>query len=284
MLVSGLKLLSRLPLPVLYGLAPLLRAGVYRFAPSRRTIVVDNLRRAFPEHEAAADSLIRQTYRNYADVAVEMLKSLTMKPADLTQRVRIEGTDLIDRCLGRGEAVLVTMAHQCNIEWLLLTLCLQFEHPVEAIYRPLSDPRLEALMSSIYVRFGGTLIDDRNVVKEVMRRRAVPRLVAIAADQAPNWHDETYWTEFLNQDTGFYYAPETLARFANFPVVFIGMQRIERGRYQARVQLLGEPPYRESGHALLDRYIRAVETQIRAHPSDWFWFHNRWKRKRSLYG
>ncbi len=285
MLAATLTLLSRLPLSVLYGFSPLIGFVLYRFAPSRRAIVLGNLKRAFPQRDIqAVDRLAREIYRNYADVTVEMIKSLTIRASDLDRRIKISGGETIDHYLTRDQPVLVTVAHQCNIEWLLLAMNLKFDYPLEAVYRPLSNRSLESLMTRIYRRFGGKLIPDRGVVSEVMQRRGEPRLVSIAPDQAPNWQDETYWTTFLNQETGFFQAPEILARFANYPVVFVGMSRIKRGYYQADIHLLAEPPYPKGGHAIIEGYVQAVEAQIIANPADWFWFHNRWKRKRSLYG
>jgi KDO2-lipid IV(A) lauroyltransferase len=285
MLAATLKLLSRLPLSALYGFSPLIEFVLYRVVPSRRAIVLGNLNKAFPELEAhAAERLAHQIYRNYADVAMEMIKSLTITASDLDRRITISGGDTIDHYLRQDQPVLVTVAHQCNIHWLLLAMNSKFDHPLEAVYRPLSNRSLDTLMSKIYRRFGGRLIPDRSVVSEVMQRRGEPRLVSIAPDQAPNWQDETYWTTFLNQETGFFQAPEILAKFANYPVVFVGMSRIKRGYYQADIQLLAAPPYRKDDHAITEGYVHAVEAQIKSHPADWFWFHNRWKRKRPLYG
>ncbi len=284
MLASTLTLLSRLPLSALYGLSPLLSFMLYRFVPSRRTIVLDNLSKAFPDKESSAIArLARAVYRNYSDVAMEMVKSLTISAADLQRRVDIHGSEIVERYLTHNRAVLATVAHQCNIEWLLLAMSLRFDYPMEAIYRPLSNPSLERLMSTVYTRFGGTLIPDRSVVARVMQRRNVPRLLTIAPDQAPNWHDEIYWTRFLNRETGFFRAPEILAQFAKYPVVFVGMSRVQRGRYRADIRLLADPPHPKDDHSLLESYVRAVESQVVEHPADWFWFHNRWKRKRPLY-
>ncbi len=285
MLATTLTLLSRLPLAALYGLSPLLGFLLYRLVPSRRAIVLRNLQQAFPRLDSReVERMARQVYRNYTDVAVEMIKSVSIAPVDLDRRVTFSGSETIDQYLRGDQPVLVTLAHQCNIEWLLLALNLKFNCPLEAVYRPLRNRSLETLMAGVYRRFGGTLIRDHDVVSTVMQRRNEPRLVSIAPDQAPNRQDETYWTTFLNQETGFFLAPEILAKFSNFPVMFIGMSRLKRGYYQANVQLLAEPPYHKSEHAIIEAYVRAVEEQIAACPSDWFWFHNRWKRKRSLYG
>ena len=72
-----LTLLSRLPLGALYVLAYLLYLGLYRVVGLRRHVVVGNLESSFPKLSArAVNDIARRFYRNYADVSVEMIKSL----------------------------------------------------------------------------------------------------------------------------------------------------------------------------------------------------------------
>jgi len=273
-----------LPLAVLYRLAWPVYIVVYRVLRVRRRVVESNLARAFPERSSAdVQALGRRVYRNYADVLVEMLHSLRMEEAALRSRIEFVGDDLLETELKQGRPVLLTLAHQCNLEWMLLAACLRFEYPVEAVYRPLSDPGMEAATTRAYTRFGGSLIDDRSVIKSIMKRRKVPRIVTLVSDQAPNIKDEIYWTRFLNQETGFFLAPEIIARFTDYPVYFAGMRRRSRGYYTVEFKKIAEPPYKGRERSVINAYVQAVEQQILDTPEDWLWMHRRWKRQRSMY-
>jgi Kdo2-lipid IVA lauroyltransferase/acyltransferase len=278
------RFLSTLPLAVLYRLAWLMHVLVFRVFRVRRDVVESNLSRSFPDKDRAGiTALARQVYRNYTDVAVEMLRSLRMTERELLDRVRFEGDDQLENELRADRPVLVTLAHHCNLEWMLLAACLRFDHPLEAVYRPLSSPGMEAVMTKAYTRFGGRLIDDRSVIKSIMARRAEPRIVTLAADQAPNFKDEIYWTGFLNQETGFFLSPEVIARFTGYPVYFAGMRRDRPGHYTVSFKKIAEPPYKGRERVVMPAYVRAVEEQILAAPADWLWMHRRWKRQRSMY-
>lgn len=279
-----LKQLSRVPMGVLYGLAYVVYLLLYRVFRLRRSVVEQNLTRAFPE--AADDDialLSRRFYRNYADVLVEMIKSLQMDATELDRRVRLVGADAIKETVACGQSVLVTVAHQSNIEWLLLSLAIKLGLPVAAIYRPISDPGVEAVMRRAYTRFGGELIPDREVIKELMRGRDHARVITIAPDQSPNRGDDTYWTRFLGQETGFFSAPDTIAKFLRLPVFFARMRRVARGQYEVELVPIATPPYVARDTAIVDAYVREVEAQIRAAPADWLWMHRRWKHGRPLY-
>jgi KDO2-lipid IV(A) lauroyltransferase len=280
-----LKLISRLPLPVLYTSSWLLYGLIHYLLRFRRELVRDNLRFAFPQlTESEIADLTRRFYRCYADVMVEMIKSLTISAQEITERVEIEGKSLLTEKLEHGQAVMVAAAHHCNIEWLMLALSAQVHYPFEAIYRPLSSPAMESLSTQAYTRFGGRLIKDRSVIREIVARKRSPRVVAIVPDQSPNRSDDTYWTEFLGRETGFFMAPDTIAKFAGYPVFFLGMRRTGRGRYVVSVKPIAAPPYRAADPGIVTAYVREVEQQVRASPADWLWIHRRWKRSRSLYG
>ena len=279
-----LTLLSRLPLGVLYGFAYVVYLVLYRVIGLRKQIVVNNLANSFPQSSSAdIKRLASQFYRNYSDVAVEMIKSITMAKQDLVKRVQFDNLEVVQRELERRQPILVTLAHHGNIEWLLLALCCKLGYPTEAIYRPMANPAIEKTMTKAYTRFGGKLIDDRSVIKEIMARKTQPRIVAIASDQAPNINDQRVWLDFLNQETAFFLAPDTIARFVNYPVYYLAMRRTSRGYYRAAFKRIAEPPYIGKDKAIIKAYIAEVERQIMDDPEDWLWIHNRWKRKRPIY-
>lgn len=283
MLTFIARAFSSLPLPVLYRFSGVIYLLVYRVLRIRRDVVESNLARAFPEKtDKEVLELGRRVYRNHADVLMEVLRSLTMSEAGFRQRVQFTGAEVLEADLRQGRPVLLTLAHHCNLEWMLMTACLRFDYPVEVVYRPLSSPSMEKITTQAYTRFGGRLIDDRSVIKSIMARRKQPRIVAMVSDQAPNLKDDVYWTDFLNQETGFFLAPQIIARFTKYPVYFAAMERRGRGAYTVALTKIGEPPYK--GHdKVMPAYIEAVEAQIRAAPEDWLWMHRRWKRPRAMY-
>ena len=278
-----LRLLSHLPLPALHGLSALVSSFAYYVIKLRLRVVRENMTNAFPELDTAEiNQLSRDFYRHYGQVMAEMVRSISITENALLQRVNFSGEEILAEYLKEGRPVLATAAHQCNIEWLLLACSAKFACPFEAVYRPLSDSHLERLTYETHRRFGGTPINDRAVIKEIMARRNEPRIIAIVPDQSPNIGDDKLWTTFLNQQTAFFIAPEVIAKFTKFPVVFLSMRRTGLGRYQVTIEKLAEPPY-SNDHTITERYVKRVERQIREDPSNWLWAHKRWKHKRPLY-
>ena len=282
--VWWVRLLSRVPLVLLYRLADLLGWLAFRVFPYRDAVVRGNLERAFPEwDEARMRAVRRRYYQGFADMLVEVIKSATLSAAEIRRRVRIVNLQAPQAHLAEGRSVLFAAAHQCNWEWMLLALSLELDYPLDAAYKPLVDVWAEREMKKMRSRFGCRLIPAKQLLADILQRGPVARAIALVADQEPTTSERKHWTRFLNRDTAFYMGPEEISRVTGLPVFFIAMRRVRRGFYEMQFQPLASPGERLSGGELTERYVRAVEQQIRAAPADWPWSHKRWKLKKSLY-
>ena len=278
------RLLSRVPLPLLYRLADLLGWLAFRVFPHREDVVRTNLSLCFPElGEAEMRDVRRRYYAGFADVLVEVIKSATISPAEIRRRVHVVGMEAATAHLAQGQTVLFAAAHQCNWEWMLLALSLELGFPLDAAYKPLVDSWAEREMKKVRSRFGSRLVPAKDLLADIIKRGKVVRAVAMVADQEPTTSEHKHWTRFLNRDTAFYMGPEEIARVTRFPVFFIGMRRTGRGFYELSFVPLSSSGESSKTGDLTERYVRLVEQQIRAAPPDWPWSHKRWKLKRSLY-
>jgi KDO2-lipid IV(A) lauroyltransferase len=278
------RALSRLPLRVLYLVSGLVGTLAYRIFPYRPQVVRENLTHAFPEFtEAQVRATMRDYYHGFADMLAEVVKSASMTRAELRRRVRVRNLDIPRRVLARGQSVMLVAAHQCNWEWMLLALSLELGYPVDAAYKPFTDPLAEREMKKIRGRFGSRMIPAKQLLADIIMRRDVVRCVAMVADQEPTTSELKHWTRFLNRDTAFYMGPEEISRASHFPVYFMRFRRLARGYYEMDLVPLCEPGETLAPGELTERYVRQVEAQIRAAPADWPWSHKRWKLKKPLY-
>jgi Kdo2-lipid IVA lauroyltransferase/acyltransferase len=278
------RLLGRVPLAALYGLASLVGWLTFRFFPYRKQLVRENLAKAFPAFdEQQLREVMRRYYLGFAQMLMEIIKSVRMPADELRQRVRILNLEAPRALLAQGESVLLVAAHQCNWEWMLLALSIELGYPVDAAYKPLVNDWAEREMKKVRTRFGSRLVPAKELLPDILKRRGVVRAVAMVADQEPTTSEHKYWTHFLGRDTAFYMGPEEIARVTRFPVFFIAMRRIARGYYEMEFQPLTAGGAVGPTGSLTECYARMVEQQIHAAPPDWPWSHKRWKLKRSVY-
>jgi KDO2-lipid IV(A) lauroyltransferase len=278
------RLLARIPFSLLYGFASLLGWLSVRVYPYRLHVVRENLTKAFPDYdEVQLRAVIAGYYLSFAQMLIEIVKSAGMAPAELRRRVRIVNLELARDHLDQGQSVLLVAAHQCNWEWMLLALSLELGYPLDAAYKPLVDGWAEREMKKLRTRFGSRLVPAKDLLADIIKRRGIVRAVAMVADQEPTTSEHKHWTRFLNRDTAFYMGPEEIARVTRFPTFFMGFKRTGRGHYEMQFTPLWSKGEALAPRALIERYARLVEAQIRAAPADWPWSHKRWKLKKSLY-
>ena len=279
------RVVARVPLSALYRLASVAGWLTFRFFPHRQHVVRENLTKAFPAFdERQLREVMRRYYLGFAQMLMEIIKSVRMPAEELRRRVQVLNLEAPRALLSQGQSVLLVAAHQCNWEWMLLALSIELGYPVDAAYKPLVNEWAEREMKKVRMRFGSRLVPAKELLPDILKRRDVVRAVAMVADQEPTTSEHKYWTHFLGRDTAFYMGPEEIARVTRFPVFFIAMRRVALGHYEMEFKPLAAGGAVGPSGALTERYARLVEEQIHAAPPDWPWSHKRWKLKRSVYG
>jgi len=279
-----IRLFSYLPFWFIYFFSDVLSFVAFRIIRYRRKVVLENLRRSFPDKsDKVIFSIAKGFYKNLSDIIVEAAKELTISKEEILKRVNFKNTEELERYFKNGQSVLMVTIHQGNWEWLLLAGCLRFKIPIDAVYMPLSNQKFEKLMFKARSRFGGNPIPVDDTIKEIARRSKVVRAFAMLADQVPAKTASKYWTTFLHQETPFLHGPEQLARFTKYPVFYMKMNRVRRGYYEVDIEKMASPPYSKEGNPILKDFVERSEKAILESPSEWLWSHRRWKYKKPLY-
>jgi Kdo2-lipid IVA lauroyltransferase/acyltransferase len=253
--------------------------------PYRRHVVEANLRASFPEwDDATRERVIRDYYRGFADMLVEVMRSLRLTSEELARRVLLRNPELVRDEIAKGKPVLLVAAHQANWEWMLLGLSTQLGVPMDAAYKPLVDNWAECEMRKLRSRFGARLIPAQDLLADIIKQRGAPRAIAMVADQEPVTSERKQWIRFLNRDTAFFLGPEEITRSTRYAAFFLRLKRASRGHYEVEFVPLAAAGEQMPAGEFTARYARMVEQQIREAPADWPWSHKRWKLKKPLYG
>jgi KDO2-lipid IV(A) lauroyltransferase len=279
------KFLSRLPMWVLYAVSGFLYLLAYYVVRHRHRVIEDQIAQVFPQASAGERTTIHKNFlKNFCDVLVEVLKSASMGAAELGAHVHLVNLPVVRGHLDSGRSVMLVTSHLCNWEWLLQGIAVQLGFPIDAAYKPLHDQWAERLMLGIRSRFGARLVPAKELLGDILKRRAVVRAVAMNADQAPVSTDKRYWTQFLGQDTAFYMGAEQIARATRLPMIYVVMRRTRRGYYEVEFQRLWDGRESVPPNGITERYARACEIDVLKSPADWLWSYRRWRLKKTLYG
>lgn len=272
------QLISWLPFWLLYRLSDGLFFIAYHAAGYRRKVVRNNLTLCFPEKsEKEIQRLEREFYSHLCDVVVETIKLISISPEELKKRIRHENPDFAWEILASGKSYVAMASHMGNWEWLLAGNALYLNGKIDAVYKPLHNRFFDRLMLKIRTRFGCWPVPSDTVLRSQVSRRAIPKGIAMAADQTPGPENSAVIT-FLGRKTHFFKGPPKLAAKLNFPVFYAGIRKESRGRYVLFVEPMADSDV-AGEEALLADFAARLERDIRQQPALWLWSHKRWKHE-----
>lgn len=289
MLLPLLRLISRLPLGVLYVLADLCFPLLYHVARYRRKVVTENLNNAFPELTPRERRKIRRRfYRWFCDYVVETLKLLSISRQEMMRRMVIEGVDEMERSLETKPFVFIFLGHYCNWEWVSsIPLWYQKEDSHGAqLYRPLKNKAFDRLFLEMRSRFGSENISKYEALRHILqlRRDGKKTCIGFISDQTPGWNSIHDWVDFLHQDTPVFTGTERIAKKVDAAIFFADIRRVRRGYYHLVLRRMTDEPKDFPDYALTEQYMRELEQIIRRQPHLWLWSHRRWKHRRAADG
>lgn len=274
--------ISYLPISILHSLSDFLSYVIYRIVGYRKTVVLDNMRRSFPEkNETEIDALARQFYRHFCDVLVESVRLFTISERELMERVEVRNPELLQPYYQEGREVIIITAHRGNWEWCVTALNQKIPHQAVSVYKKLSNELLEEELHRAREKFGTQMVRKKDFIHVIREVAPMTRAFVLAADQSPYGKQKVYWTSFLNQETPVMRGAEVYAKRYNCVVVMLDVERVKRGYYEISLQLVTETPQAMATNELTERYTHLLEQAIKKSPHNWLWSHRRWKRKRT---
>ena len=277
-----LAALGRLPRVVLSGIAWLLAALAVTVGGYRGRVVRANLHRAFPTWSVwkrAWTSLVFQ--RHFTQLLVESAKLFTLSRRDVEAGMVHHNTALLQRLHREGRHVLVAGGHMNNWEWSALTLNQNLPHRTMALYKRLSNPKAEALMTASRGRFGLEMVRTKDGKAWMERAQSGdPVAVIMGFDQSPADPLKSWWTTFLGVETAVFYGMEQWSRQFDMAVVYASIRREGAWRYTLHYELVAENVSDLPEGEVLDRCLAKLEREIHRDPARWLWSHKRWKHAR----
>ena len=279
-----LRVLARCPAGWRPWVAAVLGGAWRRLALRRRRIAAVNLAYCLPElSERERAVLLRSHFRSLGFALIEVAIAWYAHSEVLRELVRIEGREHLDAVLTRGRGALLLAGHFTALE--LGAARLGLEAPVDGMYRPHADRRMDRALADGRQRFGGRLLDRRNV-RGLLRRLRLNRAVWYAADQDPGLHHGVF-APFFGRPAA---TLTTTARIARASAAEVLPFRVERegAAYRAVIEppLAGFPSGDDAADAA--RVNGIIERWARRRPEQYLWIHRRFKTRPpgapSIYG
>lgn len=273
---------SLLPFRLLYLLSDFLYLLLYKIIGYRKTVVRTNLLNSFPQkNESEIKNIQDQFYRFLCDLILETIKTLTITPKTLNERISFKNEGVFEKYFNQNQSVIVVMGHLGNWELGGAKFSQQPFHQLYIIYHPMSMKLFDKLVYKMRTRLGNKLYAMNDTFRGMIQNKNEVTATAFIADQTPP-PKNAYWTTFLNQETPIFGGTAKISKKFNYPIIYISITQPKRGYYEINSELLIENPQNLSENEISEIHTRRLEQDIIKNPAIWFWVHRRWKHKKSI--
>ncbi len=282
---AALRLLAMVPLRVLAVLFELAMLLVWAVDAKHRKIGRINLRIAFPEMgDGDAGRIVRICYMRMGTAAAEFVHFPKMGRKYVEEHVCVEGIEHVKRTeqeLGLG--ALAMTGHFGNWELASHAYGTLIGHAA-FIVRPVEDPAWDRIVTERRELAGNRVIRKFDSAKEVMREVRRKTLVGILIDQNVDRHKGVL-VDFFTQKA---YTTDGIARMAlalrtNIHPVFLfrhpGKKFHHTLWFGPAIPMDTTAPREEEVIRITRRCNEELEKAIRKEPTQWLWFHRRWKTR-----
>ena len=275
-------IISKLNFTSIYLISDLLYYILYYIFSYRKKVVRKNLELAFPEKSKMERRRIeRENFRNLTDIFLETFKSNNIKEKDLKERFKFKNPELLEKIYNNNQEVIVMCSHYCSWEWVFVIEKIT-KFKINAIYKQLSNKYFDKWTKDRRSQYGANMITTKETYKEVSRLSKLKSLnfYGFASDQSPKKSKAVYWGNFLNNWVPIHTGAEIIAKKYNIAIVFMDVQKVKRGYYEASFLLITDKPNSFKKFGLTDKYIELVEKQVRNKPEYYTWTHRRFKHRK----
>jgi Kdo2-lipid IVA lauroyltransferase/acyltransferase len=272
--------ISILPFWVLYGISDVMYVMVYKIFGYRKKVVMDNLRKSFPEKtQEELEIIARKFYRNLCDSIVETIKLLTISNAEINKRFTCN-YDVVNNETGKGRIVQAHLSHTFNWEWGTVASNLNMNVTFTALYNRITNNAFNKLMYKMRTRSGSNMVDMDDMQKVMADYQKQDICWCFIADQNPSEPRRGAWVDFFGRETSFFKGAELIARRYNNIVLFGSIKKLRRGFYHLELIKKYDNARQTSDGEITTAYVRYLEDEIRNQPENWVWSHRRWKHTR----
>lgn len=262
---------------MLYALGDAIRWLVFDVIGYRKDVVMRNLANAFPEKsDSERKAIAKQFFTAFIDTWMETIKFLSISQKGFERMMQYDYS-VLHKHAAAGNSVQLMAGHFMN--WELINLTLPSHQPLVwvGIYMRLSNKAMERLFRKIRGRFGAVLVPADEVKTDIEKYLTKPYLLGLGADQSPSKPAQSFWMNFLQQPTAFPPGPGRNACKRQLPVVFLWIERKQRGRYVFHVEEMFESAAGLTPETLTVTYVKRLEQVICMQPANYLWSHKRWK-------
>ncbi len=241
---------------------------------SARKVVTINLKLALNLEGETLKKTIRNSYHELGRTALEIMTLSKKKIPEVVSKMTVHHFEIVPKLLERNKGLIICTAHYGS--WELIGHYLAKQNiPVNVVYRPFDNPKLDTYFKDIRKGTGTNLIPRKSATKAGFEALARNEVFGLIYDQ--NASHGGVFVPFFGTVASTMRGPSFFAQKCQAPVICTYAHRNKKGGHD--VYFSEEIPMGEDDIQNLTRINQYFEAVIKKDPSFYFWVHPRWKKR-----
>ena len=241
----------------------------------KKTLILKNLNRAFPNEEIDNEKKIKKIWENYGRILSDYIYLKDFRNGTKNNYINVEGREILNSIKKKKSPVVFVSGHFNNFELMAMEIE-KNDIKVAAIYRPLNNLFLNPMMENIRKKY----VCKRQIKKGISGTREILKLfkngvsIALMIDQRVS---EGKKIKFFNHEAYTTTIPAQLIKKFGCDVIPVHIERNKR--YHFNIKFF-EPISFDKNKNIMQVTLelnKILEKMILKNPDQWIWTHNRWK-------
>jgi KDO2-lipid IV(A) lauroyltransferase len=268
-------LIFKSPAFVRLGLAWFLAFLWFDVLRIRRKVVLDNLRKAFPEWtERERLQTARTSLRHLGLNFIEYSYLPFLNRDNVDRYFEFHGLGVFEEALAKRKGVLLLTLHLGHGDLCAAALAVK-GYPMVMVSKFFKVQWLNDLWFGMRERVGMKFVGPRNSSFQLLRALKNGSAVIIPLDQFTG-PPIGVRTKFFGIETGTAAGFAIMANRSEAPVISVYAVRKPDGRHA--IHFVREMKEQGTASLVTQSFNDELESFVRLHPDQWMWLHKRWKR------
>jgi KDO2-lipid IV(A) lauroyltransferase len=283
----GITFVNILPLKISYIFGKWLARIVFFIWRGRRRVIIENLKLAFGDRNNKKEikKLYKEIIENIGKGFMETIKFRTLSDSFFNNNINIIGISNLKDAINKGKGVIAVSAHLGNFTLIGRKLAM-LGYKFNYINRDPHNKGVAEIFKKIRKYDGVNFIPDKP--KNLCLKKSIDclkngEILFIQIDI--NVASGGIFVDFFGHKVPTFKGPVTLSMRSGAPVLPMFIVR-DNNNIQ---NIIVEPPVNifRNGDIEEDIYrntyniVKIIEDYIRRYPTQWWWIHRRWKRKKN---
>ncbi len=248
----------------------------------RKKIVLRNLEIAFPNlSQKERLQIAKKVYKNFSYYFADMIKSDSITKKELEELATIKNEHFLKDAVASKKPLFIITAHFGNWEIPPKIIGANYT-PMIVLMREFDHPKIGAYFKKSRNRFNIEAVNKKDALKHILKAFKKNKAVGALIDQHPPQKSNSIEVEFFQKKVEFNKSISLLAQKLQALVLPMFVYR-ENRKYI--IEFL--PPKEFSKEDTIQSFTQwqasIIEQMIKQHPSEYYWFHKRFKNIKGIY-